>query len=121
MTHAHGRSILAISLLCLDRVNAFYGDSHVLHDVSLELAPGRLLALLGRNGAGKTTCISSIIGFLPPRSGSVLLAGQPIEKLAPDRISHAGIGLVPQGRRVFPQPDSQREPRSRSPPPHTRQ
>ncbi len=102
MTHAHGRSILAISLLCLDRVNAFYGDSHVLHDVSLELAPGRLLALLGRNGAGKTTCISSIIGFLPPRSGSVLLAGQPIEKLAPDRISHAGIGLVPQGRRVFP-------------------
>ena len=92
---------MATSLLTLDRVNAYYGDSHVLHDLSLQLQHGRLLALLGRNGAGKTTCISSIIGFLPPRSGHILLDGRPIEQLAPERICQAGIGLVPQGRRVF--------------------
>jgi branched-chain amino acid transport system ATP-binding protein len=93
---------LAASLLALDRVNAYYGDSHVLHDVSLDLREGRLLALLGRNGAGKTTCISSIIGFLPPRSGRIALAGLALEQMAPERICRAGIGLVPQGRRVFP-------------------
>jgi branched-chain amino acid transport system ATP-binding protein len=92
---------LATSLLSLDRVNAYYGESHVLHDVSLQLREGRLLALLGRNGAGKTTCISSIIGFLPPRSGQITLAGMPIARLAPEDICRAGVGLVPQGRRVF--------------------
>jgi branched-chain amino acid transport system ATP-binding protein len=92
---------LATSLLSLERVNAYYGDSHVLHDVSLELREGRLLALLGRNGAGKTTTICSIIGFLPPRSGRVMLAGEAIEKFAPERICRAGVGLVPQGRRIF--------------------
>ena len=92
---------MATSLLTLDRVNAYYGDSHVLHDLSLQLQHGRLLALLGRNGAGKTTCISSVIGFLPPRSGRILLDGRPIEQLPPERICQAGIGLVPQGRRVF--------------------
>jgi branched-chain amino acid transport system ATP-binding protein len=92
---------LATSLLSLDRVNAFYGDSHVLHDVCLNLQEGRLLALLGRNGAGKSTCISSIIGFLPPRSGSIRLDGVAIEKLSPELICRAGIGLVPQGRRIF--------------------
>jgi branched-chain amino acid transport system ATP-binding protein len=90
------------ALLSLERVNAYYGESHVLHDVSLELREGRLLALLGRNGAGKTTCICTIIGFLPPRSGRIMLAGRSIEKLAPERICRAGVGLVPQGRRVFP-------------------
>ncbi|MCX7140486.1 MAG: ABC transporter ATP-binding protein [Proteobacteria bacterium] len=92
---------MATSLLSLDRVNAYYGDSHVLHDLCLELQEGRLLALLGRNGAGKTTCISSIIGFLPPRSGSISLDGVPIEKLSPELICRAGIGLAPQGRRIF--------------------
>jgi branched-chain amino acid transport system ATP-binding protein len=87
--------------LSLDRVNAYYGDSHVLHDVCLDLQEGRLLALLGRNGAGKTTCISSIIGFLPPRSGSISLDGVPMEKLSPELICRAGIGLAPQGRRIF--------------------
>ena len=90
------------ALLALERVNAYYGESHVLHDVSLELREGRLLALLGRNGAGKTTCICTIIGFLPPRSGRITLAGRSIERLAPERICRAGVGLVPQGRRVFP-------------------
>lgn len=92
---------MATSLLALERVNAFYGDSHVLHDVSLEVREGRLLALLGRNGAGKTTCISSIIGFLPPRSGRITLGGESIERLSPERICRAGVGLVPQGRRIF--------------------
>ena len=92
---------MATSLLSLDRVNAFYGDSHVLHDVCLNLQEGRLLALLGRNGAGKSTCINSIIGFLPPRSGKIQLGGVAIEKLSPELICRAGIGLVPQGRRIF--------------------
>lgn len=92
---------MATSLLSLDRVNAYYGESHVLHDVCLDLHEGRLLALLGRNGAGKSTCISSIIGFLPSRSGSIHLDGLAIEKLSPEIICGAGVGLVPQGRRIF--------------------
>lgn len=92
---------MAINLLSLDRVNAFYGDSHVLHDVCLNVQEGRLLALLGRNGAGKSTCINSIIGFLPPRTGKIHLEGVAIEKLSPELICRAGMGLVPQGRRIF--------------------
>jgi branched-chain amino acid transport system ATP-binding protein len=92
---------LATEALEVSDLDVFYGESHVLHGVSFNLAAGRVLALLGRNGAGKTTCISSIIGFLPPRRGSVKLFGKPIESLSPERISRRGIGLVPQGRRVF--------------------
>jgi branched-chain amino acid transport system ATP-binding protein len=88
--------------LSLSGINALYGDSHVLHDVSLTLSAGRVLALLGRNGAGKTTCISTIIGFLPPRDGQINLFGEPIARLSPEVISHRGVGLVPQGRRIFP-------------------
>jgi branched-chain amino acid transport system ATP-binding protein len=88
--------------LSLTNVHAFYGDSHILHGVSFSLAPGAVLALLGRNGAGKTTCISTIIGLLAPREGEITLYGDPIAGLTPERISHLGIGLVPQGRRVFP-------------------
>ena len=87
--------------LNLANVEAFYGDSHILHGVSFSLQPGGVLALLGRNGAGKTTCISTIIGFLKPRGGEIRLFGQSIEGLSPERISHLGIGLVPQGRRIF--------------------
>src|ERR1700716_3766457 len=97
-----GRSILAPDALSLSNVHTFYGDSHVLHGVSFVLRPGGVLALLGRNGAGKTTCISTIIGFLEPRDGEIRLFGEPIEGLSPERISHLGIGLVPQGRRIFP-------------------
>jgi branched-chain amino acid transport system ATP-binding protein len=93
---------LGTEALALDGVNALYGDSHVLYDVSFRLAPGRVLALLGRNGAGKTTCINTMIGFLPPRDGEVRLFGEPITRLAPEAISRKGIGLVPQGRRIFP-------------------
>jgi branched-chain amino acid transport system ATP-binding protein len=93
---------LASDALSLTDVNAFYGDSHILHGVSFALRPGAVLALLGRNGAGKTTCISTIIGFLKPRDGEIKLFGEPIQGLNPERISHLGIGLVPQGRRIFP-------------------
>jgi branched-chain amino acid transport system ATP-binding protein len=93
---------LASDALSLTDVNAFYGDSHILHGVSFALKPGAVLALLGRNGAGKTTCISTIIGFLQPRDGEIRLFGEPIQGLSPERISHLGIGLVPQGRRIFP-------------------
>jgi len=93
---------LAPDALSLTGVNAFYGDSHILHGVSFALRPGAVLALLGRNGAGKTTCISTIIGFLQPRDGEIRLFGEPIQGLSPERISHLGIGLVPQGRRIFP-------------------
>jgi branched-chain amino acid transport system ATP-binding protein len=93
---------LAPDALRLSNVHAFYGDSHILHGVNLSLASGTVLALLGRNGAGKTTCISTIIGLLQPREGEILLYGERIEGLTPERIARLGIGLVPQGRRVFP-------------------
>ena len=93
---------MATEALVLDAVDALYGESHVLHAVSFQLQAGRVVALLGRNGAGKTTCMNSVIGWLRPRSGRVLLFGEPIERLSPEAISRKGIGLVPQGRRVFP-------------------
>ena len=93
---------MAPDALSLTNVHAFYGESHILHGVSFSLRPGGVLALLGRNGAGKTTCISTIIGFLKPRDGEIKLFGERIEGLSPERISHLGIGLVPQGRRIFP-------------------
>ena len=88
--------------LRLSGVHAYYGESHVLRGVSFCLRRGRLLVLLGRNGAGKTTCIASIIGFLPPREGEVALFGEAIARRAPEAIATRGVGLVPQGRRMFP-------------------
>ena len=93
---------MAPDALSLTNVHTFYGDSHILHGISFSLRPGGVLALLGRNGAGKTTCISTIIGFLRPRDGDIRLFGEPIGGLSPERISRLGIGLVPQGRRIFP-------------------
>ncbi|HEY6720226.1 MAG TPA: ABC transporter ATP-binding protein [Burkholderiales bacterium] len=87
--------------LSLSGVDALYGESHVLHGVSFSLNLGRVLALLGRNGAGKTTCMSAIIGFLPPRNGEVRLFGEAIGRLSPEAISRKGVGFVPQGRRIF--------------------
>lgn len=93
---------MAPDALTLTDVHAFYGDSHILHGISFSLKRGCVMALLGRNGAGKTTCISTIIGLLNPREGEIRLYGQPIAGLAPERIARLGVGLVPQGRRVFP-------------------
>ncbi len=92
---------MATEALALSGVDALYGDSHVLHGVSFTLNARRVLALLGRNGAGKTTCMNAIIGFLPPR-GDIRLFGEPIAGLPPEAISRKGVGFVPQGRRIFP-------------------
>ncbi len=87
--------------LAVSNVDTFYGDSHVLHGVGFALQPGRLLGLLGRNGAGKTTCMATIMGFLRPRRGAIALFGEEVAGLAPETIARKGICLVPQGRRVF--------------------
>ena len=92
---------MATEALTISDIDTYYGDSHVLHGVSFSLQPGRLLGLLGRNGAGKSTCMSTIMGFLKPRRGSISLYGEPVAGLAPDVIARKGICLVPQGRRMF--------------------
>jgi branched-chain amino acid transport system ATP-binding protein len=92
---------LASEALSISNVDTYYGDSHVLHGVGFTLQAGRLLGLLGRNGAGKTTCMSTIMGFLRPRRGAISLFGEAVAGLAPEAIAKKGICLVPQGRRVF--------------------
>ena len=87
--------------LSLTGINALYGDSHVLYGVGFALQAGKVLALLGRNGAGKTTSMNTIIGFLAPRDGEIRLFGETITHLTPEVIARKGVGLVPQGRRVF--------------------
>ena len=88
--------------LRLDRVNCYYGEVHVLRDVSLAVAPGEVLGLLGRNGAGKTTTLRAIMGLVRARSGSVTLDGTELLRVPPDEIPRRGIAYVPQGRRLFP-------------------
>jgi branched-chain amino acid transport system ATP-binding protein len=88
--------------LAVAHLDAFYGDGHVLHDVSFTVREGTLLALLGRNGAGKTTCIHAVVGLVARRSGAIALFGERVEGLAPEELARRGVGLVPQGRRVFP-------------------
>ncbi len=89
-------------MLQVNEINTYYGDSHVLQGVSLDVNAGQVVCLLGRNGAGKTTTLRSIIGFTPPRDGKILFKDHDITRFSPDRIARAGVGLVPQGRRVFP-------------------
>jgi branched-chain amino acid transport system ATP-binding protein len=83
-------------------VHTYYGDTHVLNCISLEVKPGSVVALLGRNGMGKTTTIRTIIGFTPPREGIIRFQGTEIQDLQPHQIARLGIGLVPQGRIIFP-------------------
>jgi len=92
---------LASEALSIRDVDTYYGDSHVLHRIGFTLQSGKLLGLLGRNGAGKTTCMATIMGFLRPRRGAISLFGEPVAGLAPETIARKGICLVPQGRRVF--------------------
>jgi branched-chain amino acid transport system ATP-binding protein len=92
---------LANSALSLSGIDAFYGDSHVLQKVSFALGEGRLLGLLGRNGAGKSTCMNVSVGLLPPRAGAVEVFGAPVTRMAPEDIAARGVALVPQGRRIF--------------------
>jgi branched-chain amino acid transport system ATP-binding protein len=88
--------------LRLDRVSCYHGGAHVLRDVSLQVAAGEVLGLLGRNGAGKTTTLRTVMGLVRARSGSITLDGVELLRLPPDEIPRRGIGYVPQGRRLFP-------------------
>jgi branched-chain amino acid transport system ATP-binding protein len=91
-----------MTILEIDDIDTYYGNSHILHDVSLDLGEGEVVALLGRNGAGKTTTMRSIMGTTPPRRGSIRYRGEEIVGKSPDEINELGINLVPEDRRVFP-------------------
>lgn len=88
-------------MLRLEGINAGYGRAQVLRDLSLEVAAGEILCLLGRNGAGKSTTMQAIMGLVPLMSGRVMLDGQEVSRLSAYRVPRAGIGYVPQGRRLF--------------------
>ncbi len=88
-------------MLEVERIQTYYGESHVLHGVSVRVALGEAVALLGRNGAGKTTLIRSVAGMTPPRDGRVVFDGQAVERWPAYRIARRGLALVPQGRRIF--------------------
>jgi branched-chain amino acid transport system ATP-binding protein len=89
------------AVLQVERAHTYYGDSHVLRGVSLHVRTGEAVAILGRNGAGKTTLIRTIAGFTPPRDGLVRLRGEPVQGRPAHDIARRGVGLVPQGRRIF--------------------
>jgi branched-chain amino acid transport system ATP-binding protein len=89
-------------MLELDNVNTYYGDSHILHGVSLAVPEGEVVCLLGRNGAGKTTTILTIMGYLPPRPGRIRYQGRDIAALPPYAVAQLGVGFVPQERGIFP-------------------
>ena len=89
-------------MLTIHSLNVSYGDSQVLWDVHLEVPPGQVVCLLGRNGVGKTTLLKSIMGLLPPRSGAITFHDQELTRLSPDERARRGIGYVPQGRDIFP-------------------
>ncbi len=89
-------------MLEVDGVHTYYGESHVLHGVSLAVAAGQVVTILGRNGMGKTTLIRSVIGFTPARRGVIRFKGHDVTRWPPFRTVDLGMGLVPQGRRVFP-------------------
>jgi branched-chain amino acid transport system ATP-binding protein len=89
-------------MLEINDIHTWYGDSYVLQGVNMEVGEAKVIALLGRNGMGKTTTIRSIMGLTPPRKGSIKFNGKELVGLPPNQISRAGIGLVPQGRMIFP-------------------
>ncbi len=89
-------------LLEVTNLNTYYGQSHALQNMSLQVAKGEVVALLGRNGMGKSTTLKSIMGLLKPRSGKVVFDGREITGQAPYKIAQAGIGYVPEERRIFP-------------------
>ena len=91
-----------MTVLILDTIQSYYGISHVLHGLSLEVKEKEVVCLLGRNGAGKTTTLRSIIGLTPPRSGRVIIFGNEMQGRKPYEIFRNGVRLIPQGRHVFP-------------------
>jgi branched-chain amino acid transport system ATP-binding protein len=91
-----------MAILQVQDIHTYYGDAYVLQGLSLELKQGQILGLLGRNGVGKTTLVNSIVGFVPPRRGRILFKGEDVTALSSFATVRRGMGLVPQGRRVFP-------------------
>jgi branched-chain amino acid transport system ATP-binding protein len=89
------------ALLSVQSLNAWYGRAHILFDVGLDVGPGEVVGLMGRNGAGKSTTLKAIMGLVAQRTGSVQFDGRSIEALEPFEISRAGIGFVPEDRRIF--------------------
>ena len=88
-------------MLKVEGINTYYGDSHILFDLSMEVPEGKIISMLGRNGMGKTTICRSIMGLTPPESGSIKFRGEEISKMETHKISHKGIAYVPQGRGIF--------------------
>jgi branched-chain amino acid transport system ATP-binding protein len=91
-------------MLSVHDLHAYYGRAHILQGVSIEAAAGEVVALLGRNGAGKSTTLKAIMGLVPPSRGEVSFAGRRIERLPPYRIARLGLGYVPEERRIFTDP-----------------
>ena len=91
-----------MAILEVQDIHTYYGDAYVLQGLSLQLTQGQILGLLGRNGVGKSTLVNSIIGFNPPRRGRIIFKGMDITRIASFETVRSGMGLVPQGRRVFP-------------------
>jgi branched-chain amino acid transport system ATP-binding protein len=89
-------------MLKVENINTFYGTSHILHNVSLEVQDGEIVVLLGRNGVGKSTTLKSIMGIAPSKSGKITLNGEEITHLPPDKIARKGISFIPEDRRVIP-------------------
>ena len=89
-------------MIVVENLHVYYGNIHAIKDVSFEVRKGEITALIGANGAGKSTIIKSICGLLNPREGKILLNGAPIQRMSADQVVHLGVGLVPEGRRVFP-------------------
>mgnify|MGYP003337108079 FL=1 len=90
-------------LLTVRDLNVYYGESHILRNVDLSIAPGQMVCLIGLNGVGKTTLLKTIIGLLNQRSGSIRLSGEEISARPPHQRARSGIGYVPQGREIIPQ------------------
>src|SRR3977135_8127 len=90
-------------MLTIEKLSVSYGETLILRDVDLEVGPGQVVCLMGRNGVGKTTLLKSIMGLLRPRSGRVVFQGRDVSRFSPDRRARAGLGYVPQGREIFPQ------------------
>jgi urea transport system ATP-binding protein len=89
-------------MLEINKLNVYYGESHILRNVDMGVAAGKMVCLIGRNGVGKTTMLKTIMGLLPPRSGNILFEGTSIVSKSPDQRARLGIGYVPQGRDVIP-------------------
>src|SRR5665811_1638825 len=94
--------VMADSILDVAEIETCYGLSQVLYGVSLTIAPGEMVTLMGRNGMGKTTTVRSIMGLTPARAGAIRFMGQEIRGLPPYKIAQFGVGLVPEGRQIFP-------------------